>query len=83
MRTTSRFGDVGTDPAARPGQRCVQIRCGTACLLGVDPDRLRVAAKYPVVLDTPFLDVIQQAADHATSLSEHLCGSRISTIRSR
>ncbi|MGF6897538.1 putative kinase [Nocardia sp. GAS34] len=34
---------------------------------------LRVAAKYPVVLDAPFLGTIQQAADHGTSLREHLC----------
>ena len=33
---------------------------------------LTVALKYPVVLDAPFLGAIQQAADHGTSLNEHL-----------
>lgn len=33
---------------------------------------LTVAAKHPVVLDAPFLGAIQQAADHGTTLREHL-----------
>ncbi|WP_157117669.1 AAA family ATPase [Nocardia vaccinii] len=33
---------------------------------------LTVAAKCPVVLDAPFLTTIQHAADHGTSLREHL-----------